>query len=390
MLYTKDYTINFIVMLHISDRLKYFDSSEFQEVFRRQQQLQDPIDLSIGIPEELTPAHIKAAGIRAIENNHTTYTPANGLPELREAIAKKLADKNGIHVGSGQVTVVPGLTTGLLLLYLAILDPGDEIIVMDPAYPPYESLATAIGAEVMNVLTLPTFQPDIPAIEASITNRTRAIIINTPNNPTGTVYPKDDLLRIAEVADKRGIWLISDEIYEHFIYASQHFSAASAYPNVITMNGFSKGYAMTGWRLGYIAGPQEVIDAINQLQQYVVFSSSSIAQYAALEALSQPAETDYKKYHAKRDFVVKRLADMGLAVHGAQGAYYIFFQAPFGMTDLEFVEKAAERNVLLVPGRAFSTRHGYVRLSYGTSMEQLQKGLDIIEQLIKELGATHD
>lgn len=375
-------------MLHISDRLKHFDSSQFQEVFRRQQQLKDPIDLSIGIPEELTPEHIKAAGIRAIQNDHTTYTPANGLPELRQAVARKLAGKNGIHVSESQVSVVPGLTTGLLLLYLAILDPGDEVIVMDPSYPPYEHLATAIGAEAMTVLTLPTFHPDIAAIKASITNRTRAIIINSPNNPTGTVYTKPDLLKIAEIADKHGIWLISDEIYEHFVYEGEHFSIGSVYPNTITMNGFSKGYAMTGWRLGYIAGPQEVIDAINQLQQYVVFSSSSIAQHAAVEALNQPVTADYKKYQAKRDVAHERLNAMGLSVHGAQGAYYVFFQAPYGLTDLEFVEKAAQRNVLLVPGRAFSSRHGYVRLSYGTSMEQLKKGLDIIEDLVKKLGAS--
>lgn len=375
-------------MLHISDRLKHFDSSQFQEVFRRQQQLKDPIDLSIGIPEELTPEHIKAAGIRAIQNDHTTYTPANGLPELRETISRKLAERNNIHVDASQVTVVPGLTTGLLLLYLAILDPGDEIIVMDPSYPPYEALATAIGAEAMTVLTLPTFHPDVAAIEASITNRTRAIILNTPNNPTGTVYTREDLIAIAKIAERHGIWLISDEIYEHFVYEGEHFSIGSLYPNTITMNGFSKGYSMTGWRLGYIAGPQDVIDAVNQLQQYTVFSSSSIAQHAAIEAMNQPLTADYKKYQAKRELVVERLTAMGLNVHGAQGAYYVFFQAPFSMTDLEFVDKAAERNVILVPGRAFSSRHGYVRLSYGTSMEQLKKGLDILENLIKDLGAT--
>lgn len=368
-------------MLHISDRLKYFDSSEFQEVFRRQQHLTDPIDLSIGIPEELTPAHIKAAGIHAIESDKTTYAPANGLPELREAIAKKLKTKNGIDIDPEQVSVVPGLTTGLLLLYLAILDPGDEILVMDPAYPPYEHLASAIGVEVMKVLTLPTFHPDIPTIEASITNRTRAIILNTPNNPTGTVYSKEDMLKIAEICDKKGIWLISDEIYEHFVYDGEHFSVASAYPNVITMNGFSKGYAMTGWRLGYISGPKLVIDAINQLQQYIVFSSSSIAQHAAIAALTHPDTSDIGKYRQKRDLVVKRLKEMGFEMRGAEGAYYVFFQAPNGMTDLEYVERAAEHNVLLVPGRAFSSRHGFIRLSYGTSYEQLEKGLDILENL---------
>lgn len=371
-------------MLHISNRLKYFDSTEFREVFERQQQLVDPIDLSIGIPEELTPAHIKAAGIHAIESDKTTYAPANGLPELRAAIAHKLKEKNGIDIDPELVSVVPGLTTGLLLLYMAILDPGDEVIVMDPAYPPYEHLATAIGAEVMKVLTLPTFHPDIPTIEASITNRTRAIVLNTPNNPTGTVYAKEDMLKIAEICDKRGIWLISDEIYEHFVYQGSHFSVASAYPNVITMNGFSKGYAMTGWRLGYISGPKHVIDAVNQLQQYIVFSSSSIAQHAAIAALTHPDTADYGKYSRKRDLVVHRLTEMGLDVHGAEGAYYVFFQAPNGMTDLEFVEKAAERNVLLVPGRAFSSRHGFVRLSYGTSYEKLEAGLNIIAEIVNE------
>jgi aspartate/methionine/tyrosine aminotransferase len=198
------------------------------------------------------------------------------------------------------------------------------------------------------------------------------------------------MVAIAEIADKHGIWLISDEIYEHFVYDGEHFSIGSVYPSTITMNGFSKGFAMTGWRLGYIAGPQDVIDAINQLQQYVVFSSSSIAQHAAITALDEPITTDYKKYRSKRDLVIRRLQEMGLAVHGAQGAYYVFFQAPYGLTDLEFVEKAAERNVLLVPGRAFSSRHGYVRLSYGAGVEQVQKGLDVIEQLIKDLGANHD
>lgn len=242
-------------MLHLSHRLKYFGSSEFQEVFRKQQLLDNPIDLSIGIPEELTPAHVKAAGIRAIQNDHTTYTPANGIQELREALAAKLQDENDIKVTSDQVTVVPGLTTGLLLVYMALLDPGDEVIIMDPCYPPYESLATAIGAETMKVLTLPTFQLDIPAIEASITNRTRAIIVNSPNNPTGAIYTKEELLRLAEIADRNNLLIISDEIYEHFIYEAKHFSIGSVYPNTITMNGFSKGYAMTGWRLGYISGP---------------------------------------------------------------------------------------------------------------------------------------
>lgn len=371
-------------MPFISHRLDNFDSSDFRNVMLRKRSLSNPIDLSIGTPEELTAAHIKAAGINAINNDKTGYAPANGLPELREAIALKLRKENGINITSDRVAVVPGLTTGLLLLYMAILDPGDEIIVMDPAYPPYEHLATVVGAEAMKVLTLPTFHIDIPAIEASITNRTRAIILNTPNNPTGAVYPKEDLIKVAEIAKKNNIWLISDEIYEHFVYSGKHFSIASLYPNTITMNGFSKSYAMTGWRLGYISGPRQIIDALNELQQYAVFSSSSIAQYAAVEAITHKPAAAHDNYQRKRDLVLKRMTKMGYDLHGAQGAYYAFFQAPHGMTDLEFVEKAAEQNVLLVPGRAFSSRHGFVRLSYGASYEQLEKGLDVLENLTRE------
>lgn len=365
---------------HISSRLRNFDSSIFREVFRRQELLHNPIDLSVGIPEDLTPAHIKKAGIRAIKNNHTSYTPANGIPQLREALVKKLFTKNGVATTASQVTVVPGLTTGLLLVYMALIDPGDEIIVMDPCYPPYEHLAKAIGADVISVLTLPTFHPDIATLEASITNRTRAIVLNTPNNPTGAVYTKQELLKIAVIAEKHDLLIISDEIYENFVYDGEHFSIGSVYPNTITMNGFSKEYAMTGWRIGYIAGPIHIIEAINELQQYIVFSSSSIAQHAALEALKHTPDIK-EKYRHKRDVALEALATAGYHIHGGQGGYYIFFQAPHDMTDLEFVEKAAERNLLLVPGRAFSSRHGYVRLSYGADLASLRRGLDIITEL---------
>ncbi len=352
----------------------------------RKRELADPIDLSIGTPEELTAPHVKAAGIHAITADKTTYAPANGLLELRESIARKLQAENRITVDADQVTVVPGLTTGLLLLYMAVLDPGDEVLIMDPSYPPYEHLATVVGAKAVKVPTLPTFHPDIPAIEASITDQTRAIILNTPNNPTGAVYRKEDLIEIAKLAKKHDIWLISDEIYEHFVYEGEHFSVASAHPDVITMNGFSKSYAMTGWRLGYISGPRHIIEALNELQQYVVFSSSTIAQYAAIEAITRRPAADHKSYEKKRALVLKRMAQMGYELHGAEGAYYAFFQTPHGMTDLEFVELAAKHNVLLVPGRAFSSHHGFVRLSYGTSYDQLKKGLDILENLTK--GST--
>ena len=377
-------------MSFIAQRLGYFDSSDFRDAVRKQSQLANPIDLSIGVPEELTPEHIKAAGIRAIQEDKTTYTPANGLPELRQALAHKLQTENGIPCSADSITVVPGLTTGQLLVYLAVLDPGDEVIVFDPYYPPYPHLASMVGAQVVYVSTLPTFQPDIPAIEASITDKTKLIVVNTPNNPSGAVYSEEDLRRIAAIAERHNILVISDEIYEHFVYDGGHFSMGSIYPNTITMNGFSKEHAMTGWRIGYVAGPQEIIDAINELQQYVVMSSSSIAQHAALAALHQkPPEELVKKYKHKRDLVAQSLSALGFDVHGAQGAFYAFVKAPHDMTDVEFVERATSYGLVVVPGRAFSRLHGYIRLSYGADLETVQKGLAVMERISKEFGPVN-
>ena len=367
-------------MPSISSRLQYFDSSDFQRAMQRQSEIVDPIDLSIGIPEELTPEHIKAAGIHAIQNDKTTYAPSSGLPELREALARKLTHENNIPATAASVTVVPGLTTGQLLVYLALLDPGDEVIIFDPYYPPYPHLASMIGAHVVYVQTTPDFQPDLQAFEASITNRTKAVVVNSPNNPTGAVYPESTLRQIARIAEEHDMVVISDEIYEHFTYDVPHFSIGSIYPNTITMNGFSKEYAMTGWRLGYISGPQEIIDAINQLQQYVVFSSSSIAQHAGLAAIAHRPDV-MRKYTKKRDFLLPKLREMGYTVHAAQGAFYIFVKAPHDLTDIEFVDLASKYGLIIVPGRAFSRLNGFIRISYGADMRTLERGMEVLAKI---------
>jgi len=375
-------------MSFIAKRLDLFDSSDFRDAIKKQSALNDPVDLSIGIPEELTPEHIKAAGIRAIKEDKTKYTPSNGIPELRQALAYKLVTENSVPCTPESVTIVPGLTTGQLLVYLAVLDPGDEVIVFDPYYPPYPHLASMVGARVVYVSTLPTFQPDLAALEAAMTDKTKLIVINTPNNPSGAVYSRQTLEAIAKLAARTNTLLISDEIYEHFVYDGSHFSVGSIYPNTITMNGFSKEHAMTGWRIGYVAGPQEIINAINELQQYVVMSSSSIAQHAAVAALKQKPTELVSKYKAKRDLVVSRLQQLGFKVDGAQGAYYAFVKAPHGLTDVEFVDKATQYGLIVVAGRAFSQLHGFIRISYGADIDVLRRGLDIIEQITKDLSSS--
>lgn len=371
-------------MSSLADRLRYFNSSDFVNVVALQQALINPIDLSIGIPEEVSARHIKAAGIRAIKGDKTIYTPPNGLLDLRIALSEKFTKENNIRCTEQNVTIVPGLTTGQLLVYLALLNPGDEVIVFDPYYPPYAHLAEMIGARVVYVSTLPDFQPDLDELEASITHQTKMIVINSPNNPTGAVYPEITLRKIAAIARRHNVWIASDEIYEHFTYREPHFSIGSIYPRTITMNGFSKEYAMTGWRIGYITGPQEFIDAINQLQQYVVMSSSSIAQHAALAALKKRPQL-VKKYDQKRSYLSESLQRMGFKIHGAQGAFFVFIKAPNDMTDLEFFEEAAKRNLIIVPGRAFSQLHGYVRLSYGADMKTLRRGVSALQEIMASL-----
>jgi len=367
-------------MKSIASRISQFDSSDFRRVFELQENLDKPIDLSVGIPEELTPEHIKQAGIRAIQNDKTTYTPANGFSQLRLRIARKLIEDNKLEATEDNVTIVPGLTTGLLLVYLAILNPGDEVIINDPYYPPYTQLVSSIGGVPITIKVQSDFQLDLKSIEAAVTPKTKAIIINSPNNPTGAVYPENSLRKLAAIASKRGIFVISDEIYEHFAYFEKPTSIGNIYENCLTLNGFSKEYAMTGWRLGYIHGPQRVIDAINELLQYMVFSSSSIAQHAALVALDKRPQL-LEKYRKKRDYVVRELEDIGYSVAGAQGAYYVFLKTPSGLSDLEFAEKAAQNNLIIVPGRAFSFSQNHFRLSYGTDIKQLKRGLKIIKSL---------
>lgn len=365
----------------LSNRLSNFDSSALREAFKKQAELVNPIDLSIGYPEEFTPEHIGQAGIKAIQDNHTHYTPPNGTHELRKYIAQKLYKENNVSCTPETVTVVPGLTTGQLLIYLAILDPEDEVIVFDPYYPPYKELAQMLGARVINVATLPSFQPDIEAIKANITHKTKIMVVNSPNNPSGAVYSKETLIELADIAEKHNMLIISDEIYEYFSYDKPHFSIGSIYGNTLTLNGFSKAYAMTGWRIGYMSGPLEIIEAINELQQYVVFSSSSIAQQAALRAIKHPPKIP-STYRKKRDLVHDLLTSKNVDIRGIEGAYYAFFQVPHDMTDLEFVDQASNENLLLLPGRAFSEAHSFTRLSYGADMQTLKQGLNILEKLL--------
>lgn len=370
----------------LSSKLSLFDTKEFQKVFELKQQLTNPIDLSVGIPEELTPDNVKAAGKQAIDDNRTIYTPANGVSELREAIAENLRNKNSIDATPDNIAIVPGLTTGQLILYMAILDTDDEIIIIDPYYPPYPHLATLIGAKAIIVNSLDNFQLDLEEIQKKITKRTKAILINTPNNPTGVIYDETSLRRLAQIAEKNELLVLSDEIYEDYTFDQPHFSIASIYSNTITMGGFSKSHAMTGWRIGYITGPSSIIQGVSKLLQYCVFSSSSVSQFAALEATKTPPATN--RYALKRDFIAQELKRIGFEVNGGGGAFYLFVRTPNDIDGERFAELAALENLIVVPGSAFSSRKNYFRLSYGAPMADLEKSIPVFEKLHKKCLAV--
>lgn len=366
--------------IQLSKRVEQFDSSDFRRVFQWKEKIHNPVDLSVGTPEEKTRASIKRAAIKAIKQNKTTYTPANGVQELRSALSRKVSRQELIHHKLENITIVPGLTTGQLLVYLAILDPGDEVIIMDPYYPPYYFQAGLAGAKAVPVKTRSDFQLDIPAIKSAINKKTKAILINSPNNPTGAVYSESSIRELIAVCKKHDLILISDEIYDEFTYDRRHFRPGSIYENTITLNGFSKSYAMTGWRIGYVSGPFEVIEAINELQQYIVFATSSIAQYAAVEALNQKVQLS-SRYERKRNLLVNKLKDVGVKVYGAQGAYYLFIKTPTDRSDAEFVSDAAKLGLVVVPGRAFSKDQSHIRISYGANLRDVKKGAKMLSQL---------
>ncbi|HEX5448375.1 MAG TPA: aminotransferase class I/II-fold pyridoxal phosphate-dependent enzyme, partial [Candidatus Saccharimonadales bacterium] len=275
----------------------------------------------------------------------------------------------------------------ILLCYLALLDPGDEVLLPDPFFPPYRDLAVVVGAQPRLIDTAPSFQLTAEMLKPHITAKTKILVINSPNNPTGAVYDKSELAKIANLAKKHRFFIISDEIYEHFVYDGEHFSVGSVYENVLTLNGFSKAYAMTGWRIGYVCGPGEVIDAINELQQYIVFSSSSIGQYAALAALRRSPAKAAQRYHAKRDLALKILADTFGDIHGGQGAFYLFLKLPGGIDDLGFINHLSHRGVLALPGSAFSKHHDYIRVSYGGETKNLKKGLERVRETVQIMKA---
>ena len=367
---------------YISRRAHAVDASGIRKVFDLAAKMKDPINLSIGLPDFDVPEVAKQAAIDAIRAGHNRYTQTQGIAPLRERLRKELSAEIGRDVG--EVLVTSGVSGGLMLAILATVDPGDEVVFLDPYFVMYKHLLTMAAGKAAIVDSYPDFRFHADRVEKAITPRTKLIILNSPSNPTGVVMSEQEVRSAVEVAKKHDLLIVSDEIYEPFLYDAPRGlpSPAKLYEKTLILRGFSKSHAMTGWRLGYAAGPEAVISQMTKLQQYTYVCPPSPLQYAALAALDVPMGDAVAAYRRKRDLAFERLSKK-FEVTQPTGAFYIFPQAPRGTTATDFVAKAIENNVLAIPGNVFSERDTHFRISYATTDEKLAQGCDVLCSLVK-------
>lgn len=364
----------------LADRVKVIESSGIRRVFDLGATLANPINFSIGQLDFPVPDAIREAAKRAIDDGANRYTPTQGIAPLRQAVAHKLERVNGLRVAVDDVLITAGSSGGIFLAFAAILNPGDEIIIPDPYFVMYPQLAAFFGATPIFVDTYPDFQLDPDQVRRAITRRTKAILINSPNNPTGAVYPEETLRQIAALAEAHGLLILSDEVYESFVYDGvRHFSVGSVYPPTITLNAFSKSHALTGWRIGYATGPHHLIEKMKELQQYSFVCAPSFAQVAVLTALEIEPVEQIRAYQQRRDLIYEGLRER-FPVVKPQGAFYIMPRVS-GEDATAFVEEAIRHNVLLIPGQIFSNRRTHARISYAVPEETIREGVRILNGL---------
>lgn len=354
------------------------------------------IHFEIGEPDFDTPSHIKDAAVEALKSGFTHYTPSQGIRELREAIAEKVRDDYGVDVDPNRnIVVMPGAKPCIFAAMLAILDPGDEVIIPSPAYPIYESIVNFLDAKpvLIPVREEDEFRLTVDAVAENITSRTRMIVVNTPCNPTGSMLSPGDVKGIAEIARERGIYVLADEVYSKIVFEHPHYSFLEEFDdNVIVVDGFSKTYAMTGWRLGYAIANSMLIEYMTKLQINIVSCPVAFVQKAAIAALRGPQDcvkSMVEEYRSRRDLIYDLLRRIdGIRVIKPKGAFYIFPNiSSYGMKSLNLMKYLlAEAKVAVLHGTAFGQYgEGYLRLSYALSKEEIIEGLRRMRDALEKL-----
>ncbi|MGI9470810.1 MAG: pyridoxal phosphate-dependent aminotransferase [Rubripirellula sp.] len=364
----------------ISDRANSFDASGIRRVFDLAAKLKDPINLSIGQPDFDVPDEVKSAAIEAIQSGKNAYSPTQGIGPLREQLQSEIGSQYPDH-GDREVFVSSGTSGGLMLSMLAMINPGDEVIYLDPYFVMYPALVQMCGGVPVPVDSYPDFRLDPEKIAAAITPKTKMILLNSPANPTGVTASESELKAVAELAAEKEIALVSDEIYSQFFYDGDFVSPATFNERTIVIDGFSKSHAMTGWRVGYVHGPAEVMGTMLKLQQYSFVCSPQPAQWGALRAMEVNLDGHIEDYRRKRDLIVDGLSDC-YELTKPGGAFYLFPKAPI-KSGAAFVEEAIGRGLLVIPGSIFSDRDSHFRISFAAPDETLHRGIELLRELAK-------
>ncbi len=390
--------------MELSERIKKVKPSATLVITAKANELrkkgENVIGFGAGEPDFDTPEYVKEGAIKALKEGKTKYTPSAGIPELREAVANKLKTKNKIEYASSEVIITPGAKMGLYEIFAILLNKGDEVIVPAPYWVSYtEQIKLCDGEYKTPMLSEENeFVLTADILKESITDKTKAVVINTPSNPTGAVIPKKELEKIAEVCLEKGVMIISDECYEEFSYEEPHVSIASLSKEVreitFTVGAFSKSYSMTGWRLGWVAAPEKYIKAMTSMQSQTVSNPTSFAQYGALEALKDNGQFPKmmrEEFIKRRNYIVDELNKIeGIKCFKPRGAFYVFpnvksFLNEEIKTDVELASYLLDdAKVAVVPGSAFGAE-GYIRMSYATSMDNIREGLRRISESLKKL-----
>lgn len=364
----------------IADRMHHIDASGIRKVFDLAANLKDPINLSIGQPHYDTPESVKDAVKLAIEQGRNAYSQTQGIAPLRQKIQNRV-DANFGH-SDRQAFITSGTSGGLMLAISTIINPGDEVIAFDPWFVMYKHLTTMAGGVYKSISTYPDFRIPLEKVRDAITDRTKLILFNSPANPTGHVADEEEVRALAELAAEKNIALVSDEIYREFCYDQEFISPAKFNDQTIVIDGFSKSHSMTGWRVGWCHGPEHIIQQMIKLQQFTFVCSPHPMQWAANVAIDFDISDHVAEYKGKRDFMLSELGD-DFEIHGAGGAFYLFVKSPKG-SGTEFVKRAIENNLLIIPGNVFSSEETHFRISYAATDETLQRGVEVLKKLARE------
>jgi aspartate aminotransferase/aminotransferase len=363
----------------IADRMHRIDASGIRKVFDLAAKMKDPINLSIGQPHFDTPDVIKQAMTRAVADGRNAYSQTQGIAPLLEKLQARVDAEFGHR--DRKVFITSGTSGGLMLTLSVLVNPGDEVIFFDPYFVMYKHLTTLAGGTPVIIDTYPDFRINLDKVEAAITPRTKAILFNSPCNPTGRVASSEEIKGLAELAAEHDVPLLSDDIYRTFSYDRPFESPAKYNDQTIVIDGFSKSHSMTGWRLGFAHGPEHVMQQMIKLQQFTFVCAPHPVQWAGVAALDYDISDRVDEYRKKRDFMLRELGG-SFEIGDAGGAFYLFVKAPWG-TASEFVAEAIRNDLLIIPGNVFSQRDTHFRISYAAEDRTLERGVEVLRKIAR-------